>query len=337
MARFGRPAVGGENYQLGARGATSNPIIISDLLKSGRFDAQIEQLIKQGSDDEAIAWQLTDQLVREAQRVFLPVWERTGGNDGYVSFELNPLLEDPDCALTDAERVAQYIELGQRWSAGHANRMIKVPATPAGLASLEALCAAAGVTLNVTLIFSERQYEAARDAVWRGAQRRKNLDQLQERVQHLRVAYRYLHRKTCSSAVAGGPGTGGHRQCQAHLEKKPQFWSPHPTPLQQEIIFASTGTRKPADEPWKYVAAFAGSDIQTNPPATNAAVEASGLTFERQVDQTPAAEVLDEIDSQVDFAHLERVLMEEGIKKFADPQKALLALIAEKRGELAIT
>ena len=53
------------------------------------------------------------------------------------------------------------------------------------------------------------------------------------------------------------------------------------TPLNQEIVFASTGTKKPEDPPWKYVEALAGSDIQTNPPATNEAVQNSGRTFER--------------------------------------------------------
>jgi len=84
----------------------------------------------------------------------------------------------------------------------------------------------------------------------------------------------------------------------------------------------------------KYVAAFAGSDIETNPPGTNDAVAKSGVTFKREVDQLPPKEVLDEIDQKVDIAKLERVLMEEGVAKFADPQKALLKLIAEKRAAL---
>ncbi len=328
------PDLVAENYQLGASGATSNPVIISDLLKSGRFDHRIEQLIEQGSDDEAIAWQLTDQLVRDAQQVFLPVWQRSGGNDGYVSFELNPLLEDPAGQLTDADRTAQYIELGKKWSAGHSNRMIKVPATPAGLASLEELCAA-GVTLNVTLIFSERQYRAARDAVWRGAQRRSNLDQFKS-VYSIFVSridiYTEKHVPQLSAAAQGQVGIVNAKRI---WKMNQDFWAQHQTPLAQEIIFASTGTKKPEDEPWKYVAAFAGSDIQTNPPATNAAAEDSGLRFDRRIDQLPSAEVLHEIDSQVDFEHLESVLMEEGITKFADPQQALLALIAAKRRELA--
>ena len=52
-----------------------------------------------------------------------------------------------------------------------------------------------------------------------------------------------------------------------------EFWADKSLPLQQEMIFASTGTKKPNDPPWKYVEAFAGSDIETNPPATNDAVQ----------------------------------------------------------------
>ena len=109
----------------------------------------------------------------------------------------------------------------------------------------------------------------------------------------------------------------------------------NPTPLQQEIIFASTGTKNPEDDPWKYVEAFAGSDIETNPPATNDDVQKSGRSFQRQVDQMPDASVLAEIDQKIDIQQLEDVLMDEGIQKFADPQKALLALIGEKRASLA--
>src|SRR5207249_379785 len=113
------------------------------------------------------------------------------------------------------------------------------------------------------------------------------------------------------------------------------FWADKRLPLQQEMIFASTGTKKPGDKPTKYVEAFAGSDIETNPPKTNDDVEASGLTISRHVDEMPPKNVLDEIDRLVDVQKLEDVLMAEGIKKFADPQKALLALIAGKRKELA--
>jgi len=116
-----------------------------------------------------------------------------------------------------------------------------------------------------------------------------------------------------------------------------QFWTDKKLPLKQEMIFASTGTKKPEDAPWKYVAAFAGSDIETNPPATNDKVQKSSQVFTRQVDQLPPAEVVAEIDAKVDMKKLEETLMDEGLRKFADPQKALLHLIAAKRRALAGT
>ena len=315
--------------QEGATGATSNPVIISDLIKTGRFDQQIAQLAKTGATSDELAWKLTDQLVSAAQQVFLPVWTETRGNDGYVSFELDPLLEDPAANIPHAERVRRYIELGKQWAAGQQNRMIKVPATPAGLGSLEELCAA-GVTLNVTLIFSPRQYQAARDAIWRGAQRRSSLSHFKS-VYSIFVSrvdvYTEQHLPQLSPAAQGQVGIVNAKQIWAENRK---FWAGKNLPLQQEMIFASTGTKKKEDAPWKYVDAFAGSDIQTNPPATNAAVAASGRTFTRQVDKLPPPEVLAEIATKVDMAHLEQTLMDEGIQKFADPQKALLKLIGEK-------
>jgi len=321
------------NRAAGATGATSNPVIVSDLIRTGRFDADIVRLAQAGLSDDAVAWALTDELVKQAQGVFEPVWESTKGNDGYVSFELDPLIEDPKVNMPHAERVKRYIELGKKWAAGHKNRMIKVPATPAGIDCLEELCAA-GVTLNVTLIFSPRQYEAARNAVWRGAQRRSSLSHFKS-VYSIFVSrvdiYTEKHVPTLSAAAQGQVGIVNAKQI---WQANKQFWQQHQLPLEQEMIFASTGTKKPEDAPWKYVAAFAGSDIQTNPPATNDAVAKSTQTFTRQVDQLPAAEVLAEIASKVDMAQLEQVLMDEGIQKFADPQKALLKVISEKRTSL---
>lgn len=323
-----------ENQQFGATGATSNPIIISDLIKSGRFDDELSRLMDKGFDDEAIAWKMTEYLVQQAQDEFRDAYANSKGDDGYVSFELDPLLEDPESPLSVEERTARYIELGKEWGQRHANRMIKVPATEAGLAALEDL-AAEGIILNVTLIFTQRQYEAARDAIWRGAQRRPTMDGFKS-VYSIFVSridvYTEKHVPDLSPAAQGQVGiVNAKRLWQTNQE----FWSDKRLGLNQEIIFASTGTKNPNDPPDKYVATLAGSDIQTNPPATNAAIQKlDGRTFSRQVDQLPPSEVLEEIDAKVDFAKLEEVLMDEGVRKFADPQKALLKLIAEKRAAL---
>jgi transaldolase len=321
------------NADWGATGATSNPIIVSDLVRTGRFDSELTSLIREGLDDEAISWQLTDLLVRRAQEVFEPAWARTRGDDGWVSFELDPLLEDPANTMSVQDKASRYVELGTKWSLGHKNRMIKVPATPGGIAALEELVAA-GVTINVTLVFSEGQYIAARDACWRGALRRMNRDTFKSVysifVSRLDV-YTEKHVADLSAAAQGQVGIVNAK----HIwQLNQQFWADKALKLKQEMIFASTGTKKPGDPAWKYVEAFAGSDIETNPPQTNAAVQASGRTFTRQVDQLPPRPVIEEIARKVNMAKLEEVLMAEGLVKFADPQKALIKLVASKRAAL---
>ncbi len=316
----------------GATGATSNPIIVTDLLKSGRFDSDIQSLMDQGLEDAEVAWQMTDRLVGQAQAEFLDVWKQTDGNDGYVSFELDPLLEQSDNGLDLQQQIDAYIRLGKEWAADHENRMIKVPATSAGLGSLEEL-AAAGVPLNVTLIFSQRQYLAARDAIWRGAQRRGDLSGFKS-VYSIFVSRVDVYTDQHCPQLTVAQGQVGIVNCQRIWALNQSFWSDKNCPLQQEIVFASTGTKKPTDVPWKYVAALAGSDIQTNPPATNRAVAASDERFTRLVDRPPSPEVAEEIDRWVDPVHMEETLMTEGLAKFAQPQLDLLNLIDQFRKNL---
>ncbi len=322
-----------KNRAFGATGATSNPIIISDLIKTGRFDADIHALMHKGLDDEAVAWAMTDKLVADAMKVFEPVWAETKGNDGWVSFELDPLLEDGACKLSAAERSAKYIELGKHYAAGHKNRMIKVPATPGGLGALEDLVAA-GVAINCTLIFSERQYDLARDACLRGAAKRTDQDRVKTVYSIFVSRLDVYTEKAAPTLSAAAQGMVGIVNAKRLWARNQDFWKDKGFSLDQEIIFASTGTKKKEDEPWKYVAAFAGSDIETNPPATNAAVQESGRTFTKQVNVMPADEVLKEIDAKVDMKQLEETLMSEGLSKFADPHKALLKLITSKRESL---
>ncbi len=327
------PDLVASSRQLGATGATSNPIIISNLIKTGRYNVELSRLLnEQGLSDHDAAWALTDQIVSAAQEAFLPIWQATAGDDGYVSFEVDPLLEAPDNPLSHAERVEQYIELGTHWSQGHTNRMIKVPATPAGLDAVEEL-AARGVPLNVTLIFTMRQYQAARDAIWRGAQRLDALDKFKS-VYSIFVSrvdvYTANEMPQLSPAAQGQVGLLNAKRL---WQDNQQFWSERPTPLKQEIVFASTGTKNPEDPAWKYIGALVGSDIQTNPPEMNDAIEASGQTFTPTLAQLPPKEVIEEIEAALDMQQLEEQLMREGIQKFADPQRALLALFHEKRSE----
>ncbi len=269
------------NKAAGITGCTSNPSIIADLISSGRFDDIVNPLLEQGLDDEHITWQMTDYLVRQAQSEFEDVWQSSECNDGWISFELDPLLEDTANTASVADRSAKYVELGKKWAQDHKNRMIKVPATEAGLGALEEL-AAAGITLNVTLIFSPRQYVAARDAVWKGRQRYGHLDTFKS-VYSIFVSrvdvYTEKHLPDLSDDLQGRVGIINAKQIGIENAK---FWADKNLKLDQEMIFASTGTKKPEQPKDYYVAALAGSDIQTNPPATNAALDEIGATYPPQ-------------------------------------------------------
>ena len=321
------------NRDRGATGATSNPIIVADIIKTGRFDRELAAFAERGLSDEQIAWELTDLLVRQAQEVFRPVYEATRGDDGYVSFEVDPLLEDGERNVPHNERVRQYITLGQRWSQGHSNRLIKVPATPAGIEALPAL-AAAGVPLNVTLIFTPRQYRLAREAVWQGAARLRSRDRFKS-------VYSIFVSRVDVYTAQKLPGLSAASQGQVGIVlakriwlENTAYWATRNLPLRQQIVFASTGTKNSNEDPAKYVQALAGADIETNPPATNEAVEQAAKTFTRTVDQMPPAPVLEEIERLVDLKQLEETLMREGVIKFAEPHKGLIALIAQRRAAL---
>jgi transaldolase len=192
------------------------------------------------------------------------------------------------------------------------------------------------VTINVTLCFSERQYKVARDAIWRGVQRCKDGLNNFKSVYSIFISrvdvYTEKYVKDLSAAAQGRVGLVNAKNL---WRQNQQFWADKKLRLQQEIIFASTGKKLPWQAEDYYVEQLAGSDIQTNPPATNEFVEKSGKKYTRTVDQMPPKEVLDEIAKKVDQQKMEDKLMEEGTAKFADPQHALLKQIAEKRASLA--
>ena len=322
------------NLEFGAVGATSNPAIISSIVERGGLDEHIERCLADGMDDESIAWALTDSLVHDAQKKLLAIHEQSAGNAGWVSFELDPLLEDPELDLSSDFVTSKYIELGKRWSQGHTNRMIKVPATPAGLAALETM-ASEGITLNVTLIFTADQYHQARAAIWRGVQRRADSSDFKS-VYSIFISridvYTDQHVPELSAEAQGMMGILNAKRL---WQQNQEFWADKGLRLEQELIFASTGTKNPNDPAWKYVEALAGSDIQTNPPETNEAIVESGRQFTRRVDEMPPQAVQQELDQRVDLAAMHETLMREGLEKFSKPQHALLKLIANKRKTLA--
>jgi len=149
---------------LGLSGMTSNPTIFDHAVASGTdYDDQIRSLRRRGASAFDIYDELTTTDVRDAADLFRPVHERTGGLDGYVSLEIDPRLAD-DTRRTIAEGLRLFRKVGRP------NVMFKVPATEAGYGAIEELTAA-GVNVNITLIFSTRHYHETAQAYLRGVRR----------------------------------------------------------------------------------------------------------------------------------------------------------------------
>lgn len=147
-------------------GATSNPTIFSKAIcGSDRYDSQLRELLESGIEDPGeLFLSLALEDVRRAAALMRPVYEVTGGRDGFVSFECTPDVADDSEAT-----VAQALALWGRLDA--ANVMIKVPATEQGIVAIEELTAL-GVNVNVTLLFAVERYEQTIEAYLRGLERR---------------------------------------------------------------------------------------------------------------------------------------------------------------------
>ena len=145
-------------------GLTSNPSIYDKAIASGDYDDAIRAKAGRGLAPEELFFELAIEDLRRAADLFLPIHERTDGVDGWVSLEVSPLL-----AYDTARTVEAAKTLHAR--AGRPNLFIKIPGTPEGLPAItEAI--AAGVPVNVTLLFSADQYLAAADAYLKGIERR---------------------------------------------------------------------------------------------------------------------------------------------------------------------
>jgi transaldolase len=313
----------------GVTGAVCSPRDTLDLLKRNRFDDLMRSCLEQGLDENALAWHLTDVLVGRAQEMLFPVWQASRGDDGYVSFALNPLIEDPQANHTLQDRTQMYVTQGQEWSAGHSNRLIQVPATLAGLAALEELVAT-GVSVHVTCLFTERQYVAARDAVWRGARSRPSPEAFKSVFgvpvrsidECLAQHFPELHAQT--------QGFAGVLYARHIWSLNQHFWESKGLPLRQAIAFTCTETPDSTVSPWKNLESLAGPCIVTNSAETIEQIQASGRTFTRPLDGPQSADGLAHIREGFKSQQLEHELIGDGIRRLVDAQKSLLNLVAFK-------
>jgi transaldolase len=153
-----------ERIGLGLRGMTSNPSIFNNAVsKSNDYDDEIVALSKAGKSVMEIYDELTVRDIQDAADMYKAIYEESDGLDGYVSLEVDPrLASKAQETIDEAMRLYQKVD--------RPNVMFKVPATPEGLEAVEELIAA-GVNINVTLIFSMDQYFRTAEAYSRGMKR----------------------------------------------------------------------------------------------------------------------------------------------------------------------
>jgi len=145
-------------------GLTSNPSIFQKAIASGSdYDEQIAECLEETDDPRVIFFQLAITDVRDACDILRPAWEASGGDDGFVSLEV-----DPGLAADTKGTFEQAVDLHAR--VGRPNLYVKIPATLEGLPAIED-CIAAGIPINITLIFSLERYRAVVAAYQRGVSR----------------------------------------------------------------------------------------------------------------------------------------------------------------------
>ena len=327
---------------LGVSGVTSNPSIFEKAIAgSNDYDVALRDLTAQGYDANAIYEALVLEDIRTAADLLRPVYERTNGRDGYISLEVRPTLAlDTQGTIADARRL--FAELSRP------NVMIKVPATPQGIPAIETLIAE-GINVNVTLIFSLKQYESVAWAYINGLEKRAAAGEDISRVAS--VASFFVSRvdslvdpalvQAGVSELQGKIAIANTKAAYARFGEIFNSASWKKLASQgaqvQRPLWASTGTKNPAYPDTLYVDTLIGPDtVNTVPPATLAAYLDHGATqltlpsglAEARAGLTRLAGIginLDEITQK---------LLDEGVAAFIKSFETLMGSITEKHTKI---
>lgn len=329
----------------GVAGVTSNPSIFKAAIAgTSDYDEKIRALGADGKSAGEIYEILAFADIREAADLFRPLYDATDGGDGFVSIEVDPEHAD-DSAKTVSEAKRLFNELDRP------NIMIKVPATKAGIPAVEEIIAA-GINVNVTLIFSMGQYEAAADAYISGLERFFDAENTGGTGgSPASVASCFVSRiDTAVDAELGRknagdlPGTIAVANSKlAYVSYQRIFSGERFTRLAekgarvQRPLWASTGAKNPAYSNTLYVDALTGPDtVNTLPPATLEALlkldEVDPALTKNVDDARNRLEKLAKLDIDLD-AILDE-LLEKGVESFAKAFEELHTGIESKRKEI---
>ncbi|NCY02587.1 MAG: transaldolase [Planctomycetia bacterium] len=318
---------------LSVTGLTSNPTIFNAAVKNTSFyDAAIAAKVRQGKAGERLFFELAIEDLQRAADLFRPVFDRTGGLDGWVSLEVSPTL-----AYDTASTLAAARDLHAR--ADRPNLFIKIPGTPEGLPAIEEAIFA-GVPVNVTLLFTRDHFLAAEEAYLRGIHRRIEAG-LSPRV--CSVASLFISRwdgataSTLPAALANRLGLAvGQQSYRAYrdllasdrFQRLANFGA-----LPQRLLYASTGTKDPQLPDTLYVSGLASPHtVNTMPEQTLLAFADHGAVAGivsaggGDADET----LLAITRAGIDVAALGAKLQKDGAESFVKSWTELLQVIEKK-------
>ncbi|MBV9700054.1 MAG: transaldolase, partial [Candidatus Eremiobacteraeota bacterium] len=329
----------------GLRGMTSNPTIFEKAIGAGNdYDEQLAKLVGSEKNADALFWDLAVADIQSACDAFAPVFKESGGNDGFVSLEVSPLLaNDTGGTIAMAESLWKRVN--------RPNLMVKIPGTKEGIPAIEESIYR-GYNINVTLVFSVEAYERAARAYIKGLQRRldegKPIDTVRSVnsvfVSRIDTAVDKLLQERIGKGeklehLLGKTGIAGLKL--TYQKFKEIFESDEFAPLRakgaavQRPLWASTSTKNPNYPDLMYVESVVGPDtINTMPPSTLDALLDHGKvvpdTVEANLDE--ARDVMRALqDAKISLFDVTQQLQVEGVKLFSDSFAALLGAIVYKQ------
>ena len=326
----------GYREQKHVTGLTSNPTIFAQAIKAGKdYDASIRGMAN--ADPESVFFGLAIDDLRRAAAIFEPVYQQTHGVDGWVSLEVSPLLAD------DTQRTIEQAVALHKQAAVH-NLFIKVPGTPAGVPAIEELIFR-GVPINVTLLFSPEQYQAAAEAWLRGLERRHEagLD-----LDIASVASVFISRwdvKVADKVPADLHNKLGFAVCaQIYAKYRELINSPRVQRLQnagarvQRLLWASTGTKDPKASDVMYIEnLIAPLTVNTMPEKTLLAFAGHGKAERLMpLDDPGVAGTLAQFEAHgIQVEPLAKVLQQEGADSFVKSWHELIDTVSGRIGAVA--
>jgi transaldolase len=328
----------------GIVGITSNPSILQAAISEGdAYDEQLKELLKTETDPKEVFLALARDDIRGACDLLRDVFERGDATrDGWVSLEVSPdLAADASATAKEAKRLHAMVD--------RPNLFVKIPGTKAGLQAIEETIAA-GIPVNVTLLFSLERHREAAHAYLNGLRRlRADGGDLSSVAS---VASFFVSRVD-TEADRRLDELGGHDELKgklaianaklAYQTYKELFSGADWEELEaaggspQRCLWASTSTKNPAYRDVLYVEELIGPDtVNTMPRATIEDFQDHGRvenTLERDVDG--ARRVLEQVaEAGVDYDDVVAVLEREGVQKFTDAFTELIDGVAAKRDQL---